>query len=85
MLFKQLRFAISCLLMQFLKIKNVVAFDFEYRNGFMQVVVITECKSCEISNLIFSNVMFSFSKTKDFLCKKQKIDWLLHKYCKLKR
>ena len=29
----------------------------------MQVVFINECKSCEISNQMFFNVMFSFSKT----------------------
>ena len=33
----------------------------------MQVVFINECKSCEISNQIFLNVMLSFSKTKDKL------------------
>ena len=33
----------------------------------MQVVFINECKSCEISNQMFLNVMFSFSKTKDEL------------------
>ena len=30
----------------------------------MQVVFINECKSCEISNQIFFNAMFSFSKAK---------------------
>ena len=38
----------------------------------MQVVVLTECKSCEISNQIFSNGMFPFSKTKGFHFQKQK-------------
>ena len=33
----------------------------------MQVVFIFECKSCEISNQVFSNVMLSFSETKDAL------------------
>ena len=33
----------------------------------MQVVVITERKSCKIGNQVFSNVMFPFSKTKDEL------------------
>ena len=33
----------------------------------MQVVFTNECKSCEISNQMFFNVMFSFSKTKDEL------------------
>ena len=42
----------------------------------MQVVVITEYKSYEISNQIFSNVMFSFSKTKAFHFQKQKTNWL---------
>ena len=31
----------------------------------MQVVIINECKSCEISNQMFFNVMFPFSKTKN--------------------
>ena len=34
------------------------------RSGVMQVVFIDECKSCEISNQMFVNVIFSFSKTK---------------------
>ena len=33
----------------------------------MQVVLINECKSSEISNLMLFNLMFSFSKTKDEL------------------
>ena len=33
----------------------------------MYVVLINECKSCEISNQMFFNVTFSFSKTKDNL------------------
>ena len=33
----------------------------------MQVVFTNQCKSCEISNQMFFNVMFSFSKTKDEL------------------
>ena len=37
----------------------LVSFDFE------QVVFINECKSYEISNQMFFNVMFSFLKTKD--------------------
>ena len=44
------------------------------RSGLMQVVFINECKSCEISNQMFFNVMFSLSKTKR----------LWHKYCKIK-
>ena len=32
----------------------------------MQVVFINECKSREISNQMFFNVMFSFSKTKSY-------------------
>ena len=35
------------------------------RSGAMQVVFIRECKSYEISNQIFVNVMFSFLKIKD--------------------
>ena len=31
----------------------------------MQVVLMNECRSCEISNQMLFNVMFSFSKTKD--------------------
>ena len=34
------------------------------KNPVIQVVFINECKSCEISNQMFFNVMFSFSKTK---------------------
>ena len=47
----------------------LITFDFELilRSGVMQVVFINECKSCEISNQMFFNVMFSFSKTKDKL------------------
>ena len=37
------------------------------RSGAMQVLFINERKSCEISNQIAFNVMFSFSKTKDEL------------------
>ena len=33
----------------------------------MQVAFINECKSCEISDQIFLNVMFSFHKIKDEL------------------
>ena len=33
----------------------------------MQVAFINECKSCEISDQIFLNVMFSFPKIKDEL------------------
>ena len=33
----------------------------------MQVVFINECKSCEISNQMFFNVMGTFLKTKDKL------------------
>ena len=33
----------------------------------MQVIFITDCKSCEISNQMFFNVMFSFLKRKDEL------------------
>ena len=33
----------------------------------MKMVFINECKSCEISNQIFLNAMFPFSKTKDKL------------------
>ena len=33
----------------------------------MQVVFINECKSCEISNQMFFNSMFSFSKTRNIL------------------
>ena len=32
------------------------------RGDVMQVVYINECKFCEISNQMFSNVMLSFSK-----------------------
>ena len=42
----------------------------------MQLVFINECKSCEISNQMFFNVMFSFLKVKD--------DWIWHKYWKNK-
>ena len=37
----------------------------ELRSGDMQVVFINECKSCEISNQMFFNVMLSFLKTTD--------------------
>ena len=37
------------------------------RNGFMQVVFINDCKSYKISNQMFFNAMFSFSKAKDEL------------------
>ena len=37
------------------------------RSELMQAVFINECKSCEIRNEIFFNVMFSFSKTKEEL------------------
>ena len=37
------------------------------RSGVMQVVFINQHKSCEISNQMFFNVMFSFSKTKNEL------------------
>ena len=40
----------------------------------MKVVFINECKSCEISNQMFFNVMFSFWKA----------TWLWHNYCKIK-
>ena len=33
----------------------------------MQVVFVAECKSSKISNQMFFNVIFSFSKTKDEL------------------
>ena len=33
----------------------------------MQVVFINQCKSCEISNQMFFDVMFSFSKAEDVL------------------
>ena len=39
------------------------------------MVFINECKSCEISNKMFFNVMFSFSKTKSEL---------VLTYCKIK-
>ena len=44
------------------------------RNGIMQVVLINECKSCEISNQMLFNVMFPISKTKDEL---------VMRYCKI--
>ena len=37
------------------------------KSGVMQVVHINESQSCEISNQVIFNVMFSFSKTKDEL------------------
>ena len=37
------------------------------KSGVMQVVLINECKSHEICNNCFFNVIFSFSKTKDKL------------------
>ena len=36
----------------------------------MQMVFMNECKSSEISNQMFFNVMFSFAKTKDKLIMK---------------
>ena len=33
----------------------------------MQVVFINECRSCEISNQMFFDALFSFSKTQDEL------------------
>ena len=33
----------------------------------MQMLFINECQSCEISNQMFFNAMFLFSKTKDKL------------------
>ena len=36
------------------------------KSAVMQVVFINECKSREISNQMFFNVMFSFSKTKSY-------------------
>ena len=36
----------------------------------MQVVFINKCKSCEIKNQMFFNIMFSFLKTKDQLVMK---------------
>ena len=36
----------------------------------MQVVFISKCKSCEIKNQMFFNIMFSFLKTKDQLVMK---------------
>ena len=35
-----------------------------FRSAVMQFVFINVCKSCQISNQMFFNVMFSFSKTK---------------------
>ena len=37
----------------------------ELRSGDMPVMFINECKSCEISNQMFFNVVFSFSKAAD--------------------
>ena len=37
------------------------------RSGAMQVELINKCKSCEISNQMFFNIMFSFLKRKDKL------------------
>ena len=37
------------------------------RSGVMQVVFINECRSCEISNQMFFDALFSFSKTQDEL------------------
>ena len=34
------------------------------RSGVMQMVFINKCKSCEISNQMFFNVMFSFLENK---------------------
>ena len=45
-------------------------------SGVMQVVFINECRSCEISNQMSFNIMFSFSK--------QKMSLLWHKYQKKK-
>ena len=36
----------------------------------MQVVFINKCKSCEIKNQMFFNIMFPFLKTKDQLVMK---------------
>ena len=47
------------------------------RSVAMQMVLTSECKSCEISNQMFFNALFSFSK-------KKKMNWLWHYYCKLK-
>ena len=45
-----------------------VAFDFEHsyikKWCYTQMVFINECKYCKISNQMFFNVMFLFSKTK---------------------
>ena len=37
------------------------------KSAVMQVVFINECKPCEISNQMFFNVMFLFSKIQDEL------------------
>ena len=58
--FAGIKFAILCVLVQFLKIPIL-------RSDAMQVVFINECKSCEISNQMFFNAIFPFSKTKDEL------------------
>ena len=39
---------------------------FYLRSSIKQVVSVNECKSCEIGNQMFFNVMFSFSKTDSF-------------------
>ena len=46
----------------------LVTFDFEHtylKSGVMQVVLIDECKSSNIGNQMFFNVMFSFFRIKD--------------------
>ena len=53
------RFTILHVLVPFLRMKNV--------SGVMYVVFINECKSYEISNQMFFNVIFSFSKAKEEL------------------
>ena len=50
--------------MSFLKIKNVLSYPWFWTYLYQEEVLINECKSCKISNQMFFNVMFSFSKTK---------------------
>ena len=50
----------------------------------MQVLFINECKSCEISNQMFFNVMFSFLKTDGLvmtLLQNKIIQWCLFAWC----
>ena len=63
------RFAISRVLVPFLKIKNVfwllLILNIPIlRSGVTQMLFMNECKSSEISNQVFFNIVFSFCKNK---------------------